>query len=226
MHLFSYPNAWAVADTVASQIAASRGTRCTEVWGYGCIVVGKQFEKALLQNWQDVDRLAGPYLHVFSFVAPPMDFIGDRMAKLRALPKTDDTRRALGLLEDFINMRPPDKSTQIREKVMLLQDLQRAGLKPDERADFLFFDFRNEGFDVEVELIAFGAAGINSDAPVNDCLCCFEQMGNAAEKASLQRLPASGYISMLNRAWSRQVMIKAAPRILEYIKKFLSPLSP
>jgi hypothetical protein len=160
MHLFAYSKSW--ADIVAAQMAASHGTRCVGAWGYGCIVIGREFEKIIEDHWLEVNRLSGRYLHVFCLVAPPMEFIGNRLAKLRHSPKTKDTQYAIDLLQKSISLRPPDKRIQVREKVCLLKDLAEAGLKVDEYADFLFFDFRNDGADVEIDVIAAKAAGMSA----------------------------------------------------------------
>src|SRR5580693_3566015 len=111
MHLFSYSKSW--AEIVTAQIAASAGTRSVDAWGYGCVVVGREFEKVIEDNWLEVNRLSGPHLHVFCLVSPPLDFIGDRIAELKAKPETDDTLYALKLLEEAISIRPPAKRIQV-----------------------------------------------------------------------------------------------------------------
>src|SRR5438128_14385 len=118
MHLFAYSKSW--ADIVAAQIAASHGTRCVGAWGYGCVVIGRDFEKIIEEHWLEVNRLAGRYLHVFCLVSPPIDFIGDRIAKLRNAPQSEDTRYALDLLQKSMSVRAPSKGIQVREKVQLL----------------------------------------------------------------------------------------------------------
>jgi hypothetical protein len=223
MHLFAYSKSW--ADIVAAQIAASHGTRCVGVWGYGCIVIGREFEKVVEEHWLEVNRLSGRYLHVFCLVAPPLEFIGERIAQLRNGPQSEDSLYARDLLEKAISIHAPKKRIQVGEKVRLLQDLADAGLNPGEYADFLFFDFRNAGPDIDIDVIAAKAALMNDGADTRAYLKCFQQLGELAAKAYKNGYSAEKFSRMVDAAWARRVLISKAPQLFGYIKDFMGKLA-
>jgi hypothetical protein len=162
VHIFTYSKEW--ADLVVAQIATSHGTRCVAAWGYGCLVVGKEFEAVIERNWQAVDRIAGPYLHVFALIPPPKDFVGDRLRALKQASPSDDRDFAIERYTALVSQADPPKSILVREKIELLTDLRQAGLRADQYADFLFFEFRNEGADVDIDVVAAKSAAIAAEA--------------------------------------------------------------
>lgn len=223
MHILRYSADW--ADLVVDQLATTYQTRCVGVWGYACLVVGREFEGVVERNWLAVSRLTGPHLHFFALLPPPREFVQERLNQLRDIPQSLETEWVKRRLLDILVHRDIDRSILVREKVNLLSDLRDAGLKSDQYADFLFLRFRNDGADVEIDVVAAKSAGIPADADDRDYLACIERMSRIAAHHYDRNSPITAVAKDMAFLWDVRVAIGRAGLLLGYIKSFLNGIS-
>ena len=222
MNIFGYSEEW--ADLVVAQLATTHGTRHVSKWGYACLVVGKEFEEVIERNWDKVDKFTGPYLHIFSFLPPPKLFVQERLNALKQSPSSPDREIAKEKYLKLIQSEDIDRSILIREKVCLLKDLREAGLKVDQYADFLFLQFRKEGADIIIDVIAIKNAGIPIGADDRDYLTCIDKMTSIAKKHYQRNSPANVVVKDMTLHWDVKVSIQKATGLCDYIKSFLKNL--
>ena len=224
MNIFRYSKDW--ADLIVAQLASLRQTRYVGLWGYGCLVIGKEFEGVIERNWFAVDRITGPHLHIFTLMPPPKDFVQERLNEFRLKPSTPDTELAIHKYMSILQSYDEDRSILVREKVNLLSDLKEAGLEPDQYADFLFFQFRNEGYDVEIDIVAAKSAGIPTAADDRDYLKCLERMTKVASKhySRNSKTPVAVVVKDMTFLWDVRVAIEKISGLATYIRGFLRNL--
>jgi len=223
MHIFAYSKEW--ADLVVAQISTSHRTRCAAAWGYGCIVVGKEFEGVIERNWEAVNRIAGPYLHIFALIPPPKDFVGSRLRALKDSPPSDDREFAIERYTNLLRQPDPNRSYLIKEKVLLLTDLRNAGLKADQYADFLFFEFRNEGADVTIDVVAAKSAAIDAPADDMEYLKCIERMAHLAKKHYQRSSSVHVLVKDMALLWDAKISILKAMGLFSYMKDFVKNIT-
>lgn len=224
MNILRYSKDW--ADLMVAQLAATHGTRHTGVWGYGCLVVGEEFEAAILRKWHAVDRVTGAYLHVFALLPPPKEFVQKRFDTLRRLPRSPDVEFAKEKYLEILQSIDFDREILIREKADLLADLRHAGLRSDQDADFIFFQFRNELDQVAIDVVAAKSAGIPPDADDRNYLACIERMARVAERHFKLNSPVAAVVRDMTLSWDVRVSIQRAARLCRYIKSFVNNITP
>jgi hypothetical protein len=221
MHLLEYNQQW--ADVIVSQIATSRGSRLTETWGYACLVLNKDIEKIVEENYEEIDFISGKYLHVFALIPPSQNWIAERYNKILRSKESADKQYLIEIFQRLLNRNsPPDKRTQITEKVRLLKELQECGFEPDMYADFLFFDFRNTDDDVDIDVIAAKTTSISNYGDAREVKSCFQKMSQIAEISYSKNYSADQFVKELTWEWGIKVSLKKGLEIWEYISKFKS----
>lgn len=221
MFLFEYSRDW--ADLVVTQLAARHQTIEPKHWSYACLCIGRRFDPILAEHYLEIDEILGPYLHVFSLLPPPREFIAQRFQEVRE--RSDAlSRRAKYLYESFLTGNRsdlPNRGKMIREKVKLLADLRDAGLQADQYADFLFFAFHLDGRDVDIDVIAAATAPLPDDARPNVFLDLFASMAKTAEKHYRANHSVKAFVDDLSLRWTVQIDIRKASDLYGYIRRFI-----
>lgn len=150
MFIFSYATGW--ADLVVDQLASARGSDNPFIWGYACLCVGREFDAVIGEYYDEINEITGETLHVFSMLPPPIGLLDERIQQMRRGGLGSSSYERLLSLRNSTRAYSVDpkrmadnKRIQIREKVELLKELEGAGLRVNQYADFLFFDFRRSG---------------------------------------------------------------------------------
>lgn len=221
MFIFEYSQDW--ADLVVAQLAARHQTLESKHWSYACLCIGKRFDPILAENYLEINEILGPYLHVFSLFPPPLEFISQRYQELRRHPDAlsqgaKDFYEAL-LTKDRSYL--PNHRRMIEEKVNLLADLRTAGLNADQYADFLFFAFRSDSGDVDIDVIAAATAPLSDDAPPKALLDLFGSMAKTAERHHRLNHSVEDFVNDLSFRWTIRIDIRKAFNLYSYIRRFI-----
>jgi len=212
MFVFSYSDAW--ADLVVQQLNERLGPDPTS-WGYVCLCVGREFEELIHDNYEAFNEVSGKHLHIFTLLSPPWAFAQARAAMAEA--------KGMGTLAARIRetATPQPRGTQISEKVALLKDLTRVGLKADQYADFIFFDFDvSSNWQVDIDVVAVKTAPKPSNE--EEALQLFAHMAKVAERKSTEGCSAEEFVASMNWKWSIRVALKSGMNLSKYVSEFLS----
>ena len=228
MQIFAYAPGW--ADLVVAQLAVSHNTERPDLWGYACLCIGRNFDALINEYYEEIDYVTGSYLHVFSMLPPPRLFFESRISLLKQ--KSDVQEDAVYLKQRLTSMQgnyrslyayddPRHKQQLISEKVRLLKDLASAGLRADQYADFLFFNFGGERGNIDIDVIAAKQSPIGERASHNLQMAFFERLGKQAEKHYLKQDSVETFVKSLGWEWSARIALQKALNLKTYIDGFL-----
>ena len=222
MFIFTYSEKW--ADIVVAQLAARHRTIDPQHWSYACLCIGRAFDPILAKYYLEIDEILGPYLHVFSLLSPPREFIEKRYQELRS--RSDAlSQRSKSLYESMLTggrSLVPDERLMIGEKVELLRDLRNAGLQADHYADFLFLSFRATNDDIDIDVIAAAATPLSKGSSANAFLDLFASMAKIAEKHYKANHSVEALVNDLRLRWAIRIDIRKARDLYAYIRGFIS----
>lgn len=213
-----YANDW--ADLVVSQLRTTLSTD-PATWGYACICVGRELEAFIMEQYASINDASGDFFHVFTLCAPPMGFVMSRIAEAQGAQNYGLAKR----LESVAKRKWNDPQHQIQYKVSLLTDLARAGLDADKYADFLFFDFRPHGEEVDIDIIAAKVAPRVSLSDPDAMLELFRELAQQATKCAALGLPAKEFVNRATWQWDFSVALTRSMKLFEFIRIFLRHLN-
>lgn len=228
MQVFAYARGW--ADLVVAQLAASHKTDDPVLWGYACLCVGRKFDDVIEKLYPEIDHVTGSYLHVFSLLPPPKEFLYEKIQALKLSSPSSKTilyaqNRLSALAHDKGMYYCYDRRQQIQERVNLLKDLQNAGLSADQYADFLFFDFRKNENDIEIDVIATKSTHLKEGESDYSYIDLFAKMGEKAENHFRKGDSVEAFVKDLSIEWDLKFSISKVLGIKKYIKEFIDKIS-
>jgi hypothetical protein len=93
------------------------------------------------------------------------------------------------------------------KKVQLLEELTEAGLKADQYADFLFFDFHriNKEDHVDIDVIAARQTPLEDGASSYKYIDLFQRMANKAEKRFRNGDSVESFVDDLSFEWNVKI---------------------
>jgi hypothetical protein len=211
MFVFEYSNAWADLLTQQMEIRL-RGD--PDNWGYACLCIGRKLDDFIERNYAAVDRISGDFLHVFSLRPPPTSFLNDRIFEAQRLGNVE-------LAEDLLQMvrlGPKDRGQQVREKANLLQDLRNCGMRPDQYADFLFFDLQLVQETYNIDVIAAKVAPSIADEVA--LWGFFKNLAEVAESNAAHGKTAEQFVKGATWSWDLKVSLQRTSKLSKYILDF------
>jgi hypothetical protein len=229
MQVFAYSAGW--ADLMLAQLAASHDSPDPTEWGYACLCIGRHFDEPLESLYDEIDVATGKFLHVFSLLPPPRTFVDRRLAELRQSRNTagavERVRTHLLALEArHSGLYHYKRRQQVAEKVRLLKELADAGLRTDQYADFLFFSFRRESDDIDIDVIAAKQSPLAEGASSYAYVDLFQRMGRIAEKHHSRNDDVERFVSALSLEWSAKIALRKTFDLKQYIEGFFKALKP
>jgi len=233
VQLFCYADGW--ADLVIAQMAATRESPKAMFWGYACLCVGRHFDDVIEELYEELDRATGEYLHVFSMLPPPRAIVEKRLMQLRVIePELPGPaavmRERLTSLQSrtgqlYAYQGKGARRTQVGEKVRLLKELAEAGLKVDQYADFLFFDFHQRGDQVDVDVIAAKQSPVVEGASSYKYVDLFSQMGKKARSHYMRGDSVEVFVKDLGFDWAIHVALEKTFSLRIYLENLAKGLS-
>lgn len=216
MFIFGYSSVW--ADLVTMQMRSVLGPN-PATWGYACLCIGREIDTLLEDNYEAVDAASGDFLHLFSLRPPPKAFLATRIREAQFAG-----HHALADALQRGTQCPKDRGQQVAEKVRLLRDLASAGLRADQYADFLFFDFQQDGETYDVDVIAAKAAPSLKDE--QGVLSFFRGLSQKAHLCAAKGQSAEQFVASATLSWDAKVALQRTGKLGEYVAKFIDRARP